>query len=205
MSVGLYTIFPKRCPTVFRVQNITAGKCVRVFQYPIPPGGVRDLMAIWFISEADIRHSLLKGELMMKILNEEVRVVESNIDLLQFDQCQKAFLQGAGVINGLSVDGSSGGVDYIHRTNVRLIGVLNGANKVFTVPIPDKFVEGILGDNQFSIEITHNGRKLIKFIDYLVSESGGAGAGTGYDTIEIISFVPGEKSKLMADYVIRKV
>jgi hypothetical protein len=191
-----------RCPTVFRVENITSGrntKMVRIFNFPIAPGQTRDLLSIPGISEADIRCSLLKGELYIKLICKEIHVVESNIDLIQFDACQKSFLQNAGITEGLDATDT---LSYLHRNNIRLIGPLNGTNKVFTIPVPDKFIEGVLDNNEFSIIVTHNGRKLVKYIDYLVSESV---LGGGFDTIEIVSFVPDPKSKLIADYVIRKV
>jgi hypothetical protein len=198
-GVGFETWWPKRCPTVFKVMNITPKKMVRVFQYPIAPGMVRDLLDIPVVSEADIRHSLLKGELNMKILCNEIRVVESNIDLLQFDECQKAFLQAAGITDGLEVSGG-GDVNYLFRQNIPLIGVKNSANKIFIVPAPDKFLNGLVDGNEFRIIIDHNGRRLIQNIDYIISESGGPG--TGFDTIEMISFVPNKCSKLIADYVV---
>ena len=200
-GVGFETWWPKKCPTVFKVTNITPKKMVRVFQYPIAPGRVRDLMDIPVVSEADIRHSLLKGELNMKIMCNEIRVVESTIDLLQFDECQKAFLQAAGVDKGLEVEGG-GQANYLFRQNVALIGVKNDANKIFTVPYPDKFLNGTFEDNEFRIIVDHNGRRQIQNIDYIISESGGTG--TGFDTIEFISLVPNKCSKIIADYVVRR-
>ncbi len=195
--------FAERSPTVFVVENITSGqhaKMVRLFNFPIAPGMTRDLLAIPGVSEADIRCSLLKGSLYIKLICHEIRVTDSNIDLLQFDPVQKAFLQASGITKGLAVEGDSGGVSYLHRNNIALIGPLNGANKTFTTP--DKFIEGTLDNNQFAIIVSHNGRQLIKYTDYIVSESGGTG--TGFDTVEIISFVPNAKSKLIAEYVVAK-
>jgi hypothetical protein len=120
-GVGFNTWFPKQCPTVFKVRNITPKKTVRVFNYPIPAGMVRDLMDIPEVSEADIRHSLLKGTLMIKILTDEIVVDESNIDLLQFDQCQKSFLQGAGITEGLEVTDGGVGVNYLWKEGVDLV------------------------------------------------------------------------------------
>ena len=201
-GVGFETWWPKRCPTIFVVTNITKSKMVRVFQHPIAPGTYRDLMAIPVVSEADIRHSLLKGELYMKILCDEIRVVDSNIDLLQFDECQKEFLQAAGITNGLEVHTDGYGVNYLFRQNVPLIGVKNGANKIFIVPPPDKFLNGTFDGNEFRIIIDHNGRRLIQNIDYVISESGGPG--TGFDTVEFIGFVPNKCSKLIADYMVER-
>jgi hypothetical protein len=105
MSVGLNTVFTKNVNTKFVVQNTAPGnKRIRIFQYPINNGETRDLLAIPYISEADIRHSLLKGELLIKITTGEAKVVESNIDLIQFESQQLAFLQHAGITIGLEVE-----------------------------------------------------------------------------------------------------
>lgn len=205
MGVGFNTVWKKTCPTVFKVLNTAPeGKRIRVFTLPIKNGMVRDLMEISFVSEADIRHSLLKGELHRKILAGEIRVVDSNIDLLQFDECHKQFLIDAGIIKGLSVDGYDGyggkTVNYLFKQEFELLGAKDGVNRVFTVAPGDKFIDGILDGNEFHIHIDHNGRRLIQDIDYVILESGGFG--TGYDTIRFISFVPSENSKIIADYMI---
>jgi hypothetical protein len=201
-KVGFNTWFEKQCDTVFIVENITnlagKGKTVRIFGVPIGSGRTYDLMSIPEVSEADIRHSLLKGTLMMKILTNEIRVTDSNIDLIQFDECQKSFLQNAGVSVGLEPGGE--GVDYLWRQGIELIGIKNGANRVFILPPSDKALIGIFEDNEFDLEVFHNGRRLIRNIDFIASESGGVG--TGFDTVEIIAFVPSKKSKLMSNYTV---
>jgi hypothetical protein len=198
-KVGFNTWFEKQCPTVFKVKNITkakggAGKTVRIFGVPIPADTEYDLLAIPEVSEADIRHSLLKGTLMMKIVTEEIHIVDSNIELLQFDECQKLFLQNAGVTVGLELP------NYLQRQGVELIGITNGANRVFHIPSPDKALVGTFEDNEFDLEVFHNGRRLIRNIDYILSESDGIG--TGFDTVEIIAFVPSKKSKLVVNYAV---
>lgn len=203
MTVGFETWFKKTCPTVFKVRNIAPdGKRIRLFKYPIKNGMDRDLMEIPYVSEADIRHSLLKGELFIKILAKEIYVVESNIDLLQFDPCHKAFLEAAGITIGLEVtDGYIiSELPYLWRNEVELIGALNNSNRTFMIPGGEKFIDGTYLDNEFHINIEHNGRRLIQNIDFIITESGGPG--TGYDIIKIISFVPSSKSKLIADYVV---
>lgn len=108
-NVGQYT--PGKNPsTKFVVRNIAAGnKRVRIFNYPIGNGLERDLLAIPGISEADIRHSLLKGQLLYKLTHNEITIVDSDIDLLQFNDDQKAFLQAHGVTVGLEVTGGGSG------------------------------------------------------------------------------------------------
>lgn len=200
MSVGFDTWYQKQCPVVFKVMNIAAGgKRVRVFSYPIENGRERDLMSIPYVSEADIKHSLLKGELYNKLVCKELIVTDSSIDLITFDQCNRNFLTAAGVKIGLDAGGGGGAVNYLFRENVSLIGVLNNSNRVFYVPFGEKFINGTLDSNEFRIMINHNGRLLIENIDYLVEESV---SGMGYDTIEFISFVPNNRSKIIADYVV---
>lgn len=209
VHVGFNTWQPKICPVVFSVMNITNCKMVRIFQVNIPPGGVYDLLNVPHVSEADIRHSLLKGDLQTKILTNELRVVDSSIELLYFDDCYKDFLRNAGIIRGIdfceesAVCGSGDGyLPFYFRDNIELVGPKNGANRVFRVPVPDKFLDGEFFGHEFHIIIDHNGRRLLKNLDYIISESGGAG--TGYDTIEIISLTPNKKSKLFCDYVVKR-
>lgn len=200
MPKGDYTFLPKRPDTKFVVRNITSGhdkKTIHLFTYPVGSGKERDLLAIPSVSESDIRHSLLKGELRIKGENREYIVVDSNIDLLQFDNIQKLFLQSIGIINGLEVTATSS--TYIFKQGVVLTGAVNGANAVFTTGT-DKFLDGIIGSNQFNIMVQHNGRILVKGVDYTIAESGGIG--TGYDTITIISFIPDTGSTMIADYMV---
>ena len=195
MTVGFNTIFPKQCPTVFKVKNIAPGnKKIKIFQYPILNGNERDLMAIPYVSEADIRHSLLKGELNIKLRFGEATVVESNIDLTQFDDCHKQFLQSIGIMDGLESGVSSS--LFLFKENISLVGDIDGINRTFTTP--DKFIDGTLSNNELHIKIIHNGRRLIKDTDYLILESGGVG--TGFDTVVFISFVPATSSKIIVDY-----
>lgn len=104
MGNNSFAPFQKR-NTSFIVKNIItdSNKTVRIFHYPIPVGTERDLLAIPGVSESDIRASLLKGEILHKILAGEIHIVSSDIDLLQFNTEQKVFLQNAGVTIGLEV------------------------------------------------------------------------------------------------------
>ena len=192
-GVGFETFFPKQVDTKFVVRNITEGtrqeKTIHIFQYPIPAGRERDLMDIPVVSEADIRHSLLKGELRIKALCGEIKVIASNIDLIQFDPEQRAFLESICITDGLTecpcdADGYAAALPYAWR--------------IFTTP--DIFINGTLFGNEFHILLRHNGRVLVDGKDYILSESGGAG--TGYDTIIFTAFSPRPRSQLFADYVI---
>jgi hypothetical protein len=198
MTVGFETWVPKTCSTVFIVKNIAPeNKRIKIFHYPIDNGCERDLMTIPQVSEADIKHSLLKGELKTKFETNEAIVTRSNIDLIQFDDCQKAWLQSYGVIEGLEGGGGSASVPFVFMQGMELIGNIDGVNRIFTTTQP--FINGTWGNNSFAIKIYHNGRTLVNTIDYILAESGGVG--TGYNTI-IFTFVPSDRSVIRADYIV---
>lgn len=95
----------------FIVQNISPQvKTIKIFNYPINYGGTRDLLQIPGVAEGDIRASLLKGELQHKLRAKDIIVICSDIDLLQFNAGQKMFLQAAGIVNGLDVGSTGGGI-----------------------------------------------------------------------------------------------
>lgn len=186
----------------FIVRNVTPdrGKTIRIFHYPILFNTTRDILQIPGVAEADIRASLLKGELRHKLLAKDIIVECSDIDLLQFNDDQKLFLQQSGIIKGLEVTGGGGGsLYYKWREEIPLIGLRNGINRTFFTP--DKFLNGLtLAGDRFHIHIKHNGKDLYEGIDYTISES--SGPGTGYDTINLISLTPVSHSLLFATYAI---
>lgn len=188
-------------PNCFVVQNITTEpKVVMIFNYPINPGATRDLMAIPGVSEGDIRVSLLKGELKNKILTKNIIILCSDIDLLQFNAEQKAFLQSAGVVDGLTASGGDGYTAYLWRQEENLIGMRNGINRTFYTAQP--FLNGVyITGDQFHISIMHNGKGLYEGLDYTIAESGGPG--TGYDTINLVSFTPNTHSILKCTYAVK--
>jgi len=85
------------------------------------------------------------------------------------------------------------------RFQVQLVGSKDGVNRIFTTP--EKFMhDPTIG---LTIDVWHNGRRLMQGLnpsvgDYSVSESGGLG--TGFDTINLYTFAPIERSCLVADY-----
>lgn len=103
MSVGFNTFKPKVSGTKFIVQN-NSDRRIGIFTVRLSSGQQYDLMNIPQVSEADIRHSLLKGDLLSKLRTGDLRVIESTIDLTQFDSEQKAFLESVGVVFGLDPD-----------------------------------------------------------------------------------------------------
>jgi hypothetical protein len=178
--------------TSFIVQNIItdSNKTIKIFNYPIPVGMSRDLLEIPGVGEADIRASLLKGELLIKILAKEIKIIQSDIDLLQFNYAQLLFLQNAGISTGLQVDVSNEKYPYLRQQI--LTGLLNNSNVVFKIPNGYFLYSG----NQI-ISVYRNGVRLAIGKDYSISESGGPG--TGYDTI-ILSYPPFPTDSIAADY-----
>jgi len=95
----------------FIVKNVTSDrqKTIKIFNYPILYNQTRDLLMIPGVSESDIRASLLKGELLYKILAQDIVITSSDIDLLQFNDDQRTFLENAGVTSGLIITADQGG------------------------------------------------------------------------------------------------
>jgi hypothetical protein len=108
MTVGFNTVFAKKNLIYFIVKNISPQKkSVNIFGLQIRYGDSADLLAIPEVSEADIRHSLIKGELYIKLNNFDIEVTDSNIDLVQFSDSQRTFLKEHGVSNGTDVGEAS--------------------------------------------------------------------------------------------------
>ena len=197
----------------FIVRNTSPQKKTITFfaGWPINLGYTRDLLAIPGVSGGDIKSSLMKGEIRNKLKNGDIQLVYSDIDLLQFNSCGINYLEGFGFTTGVLVgydqlDGyvqtllqQVGGITYVWRQNIPLIGIKNRVNRTFTTP--DKFINGLFAGNNFSIQVTHNGRELYPNIDYTLSESGGPG--TGFDTINMISFAPDKHGLLYSSYTVQ--
>lgn len=111
----------------FVVKNISPQiKTIKIFNYPILYQDTRDLLQIPGVAEADIRASLLKGELQHKIRAQDIVVICSDIDLLQFNTNQKIFLQNAGIVNGLDASSAGGLTPEQHQTLRQLIHLADG-------------------------------------------------------------------------------
>ena len=164
-------------------------KTIKIFHYPINYGMTRDILQIPGVAEDDIRASLLKGELQHKIRAHDIVVICSDIDLLQFNAAQKSFLQAAGIVNGLDVSGSGGGISEAdHETLRQLIhflpdgpgdGFLSGAYKTTTPtgnPFPTNitwWVSSAMSQKIFEKLITYNASKFPVTITYNVYDFDG--------------------------------
>lgn len=181
----------------FTVRNITnPSKTVKVFQYPIPSGQERDLLKIPGVSESDIHASLLKGELLSKLVTKDLFIVESDLNLIQFNLDQRNFLQENGVEIGLTVGTSV--FTLLRKEDIRLIGAVDDVNTVFSIP-SGKFIQ----DDNHKIIVYRNGVKQAFLDDFFIAESDGPG--TGYDTVIMTSppvTVPPPDDIITADYYI---
>ena len=108
---------------------------------------------------------------------------------------------GDGILSLKDLSASSGAV--LVRVGIGLVGPKDGSNRVFRTT-PDYFVHAP-GSSGKTIEVWHNGRRLAQSSvsspemgDYTVEESGGVG--TGFDTINLLTFAPVSRSVLLASY-----
>lgn len=200
--MGMNSFAPGKPPIngCFIVQNTSPQiKTISIFTYPINYLSLRNLLYIPGVSESDIRASLLKGELKHKIKCKDIVVVCSDIDLLQFNDAQKSFLEAAGITDGLAVSGGGGSFPYLFKENQPLTGSQNSSNRVFTTP--DFFLNGLQSDNNnFRIFVTYNGLKQKEGIDYNVSSS--IISSIFFDTITFINKSPKSSTILQTSYII---
>lgn len=118
----------------FIVKNITSSptKTIKIFNYPILAGQVRDLMQIPGIGEHDIRASLLKGEVLNKFLVGDITLVSSNIDLLQFSEDQRSFFSQLGIITGMQVGTPQIEVEVVSYIQTEVINTNGGVFGITT-------------------------------------------------------------------------
>ena len=182
-------------PQNFTVKNIDPQKrTLFIFQLPINFGCTRNLLAAEGISEGDIRASLLKGELAHKIKYNEIVIVSSDIDILQFNSTQLAFLQAAGITTGLQITNNQ--LMYVEKQDIKLVGIIDGNNTIFKIPL-GFWIQSC----PYKIIVYKNGVKQAMGDDYYISESGGPG--TGYNTITMTlppNAIPLPVDILTADY-----
>jgi hypothetical protein len=116
MTVGFSTFFHKQLPVNFTIKNLT-NRTIKIFTLKIAPGKSADLMSISFVSEADILHSLLKGELFNALKLGNILIESSNITIDPNNQEFADFLTSHGLtitsdntLIVLSVAGKTGNV-----------------------------------------------------------------------------------------------
>jgi len=97
--MGSNNFYTKTSSASFIVRNIAPqNKRLTVFGTPIEYGMTYDLLSIPEISEADIRESLLKGELANKIQKRQIQIVTSTIDVISSIKFQPGGLPSLGVV-----------------------------------------------------------------------------------------------------------
>lgn len=184
----------------FIVKNVNndRNKVIKIFNYPILHNTSRDLLAIPGVSESDIRASLLKGELKHKILANEIIVECSDIDLLQFNDEQRALLENAGISKGLQVTNDN--LAFIKKEDVMLLGTVDGVNTIFLTPTVFVY------DADHKIIVYKNGVKQLIGDDFTIFES--SGPGTGYDGVILTvppTVIPTPTDVITADYYINNI
>jgi hypothetical protein len=97
-----------------------------------------------------------------------------------------------GILSLKDLSAASGAA--VVRVGVSLVGPKDGASRTFRTT-PEFFVHDPGGTGK-TISVWHNGRRLIQTSS--LEESGGIG--TGYDTINLLTFAPVGQSTLVADY-----
>lgn len=103
MGMNVFAPHQPKCGQ-FVVRNISPQrKTIFIFNYPINLHETRDLLKIPGIFEGEIKSSLMKGTLKRKLLNGDIELVVSNIDLLQFTDCGIQYLEGYGFTTGVRV------------------------------------------------------------------------------------------------------
>jgi hypothetical protein len=179
--------------TFFVVMNVSPQiKTIKIFNYPILMNTTRDLMQIPGVSEADIRASLLKGELQHKLLSQDIVIMASDIDLTQYNTSQLNFLIAGGVNYGTSPTPYN--QQYIKMEDITLQGIINGVNVIFTTPGDDFFVQ----DTLLKIIVYWNGVKQAFNDDYILGPYS-----DGYISI-ILTVSPQIGDIITADYYIQK-
>lgn len=87
--------------TAFIVKNISSSRrTIKIFGNKIAWNHEFDLLGIPGVAEEDIRASLLKGDLLRRLSNQTIEIVQSDINLLQFNEEQREFLESNGITVG---------------------------------------------------------------------------------------------------------
>jgi len=143
--------------TKFIVKNIAPDKkTIKIFNIPIKYSKSYNLLNIRYVTEFDIRDSLLKGSLRRKFLAGELEIVESNMDFLQFDPIQLSFLESIGIINGLQISrlDASHEFDILKPTKLgQILCSVDSDNLIFTAENPVVSDDGFILTNDDDIMI----------------------------------------------------
>lgn len=122
-------LYQKLTSINFTIKNVSPSrKTINLFGRRIKFGELVDLLAIPEISEDDIRSSLIKGELANKIRKNAIKIASTNINLIQFDSEQLAFINSAS-LSGLDLLGTSAnGNGNLALDNIAALSAVNDVN-----------------------------------------------------------------------------
>lgn len=180
-------------PLSFIVKNVSLQKkTIRIFINQIAYGQLKDLMQIPGVFESDIRNSLLKGELRQRLINKDIIIINSDVNLVQFNDEHLSFLHNNNIKNGTIITYKNENV--IHYENQTLIGIKNSINTTFKIA-NSTFIQ----NNIYNITVLFNGIRQVLTDDYIVAE--GNGVGTGYDTI-VLFIAPEFDDIIIANYYV---
>jgi len=182
--------------TVSFIVQSTAGKKLDIFQYPLVPGQMRDLLKIPTIGESDIRDSLLKGRLQYLLSTKQIKIVFSDLDLAEKNIDQANFLSTNGLSN---INDNPYGLINVNSINITPIKTSNynavinefvrcdPSSGGFTVHLPSA-VNNI--NKQINIKNVTNSSNIITITATGSEKMDGASSQTmtaGYQNITLIS------------------
>jgi len=135
-TVGFTTFDKNTLNLTFIVKNVS-NKVIKIFGQKINIGQEYNLMDIPTVSEADIKHSLTKGELKTKLNNNDVSIVENTLNLIQFKKDFIAFLTENGLSIGVVNEGNVVIVTEDFIATIEDIILVNSNDGYTTITLPD--------------------------------------------------------------------
>jgi len=140
MNVGFNTNFKKGFDSKFVVKNNSTKRTIKIFGMKIVVGATYDLMNIPYVSEADIKNSLLKGELLKKIQQNIITIEDSSIDLVQYNSEFATFLENAGADIGTGDLKGMRGVANVLALTALDIGLYPNGSVISVSTLDDSFI-----------------------------------------------------------------
>lgn len=136
MAVGYDTFYRNTFDLVFIIKNIS-DKALIIFNVKINPGSELDLMQLSYISEADIRNSLIKGVLKNKLKNNEISIISSNITLTSYSDDFTTQLFNSNIFTSVKNESSIANITSdLTITNQQII-LANAVSNSIDITLPD--------------------------------------------------------------------
>ena len=147
----------------FVVKNITSPpKTICVFNTNIKFGQSKNLLDIPGIGEEDVRISLLKGQVLNKILSGDIQIVKSDVNALSFNQNQSNFLANSNLTTGIKINNTI--LPYIERRDLTMLGAIDGYNTRFVCPSYYYFTI----NSSYVLIVYWNGIRQIMNVDFFI-------------------------------------